>query len=140
MPIVYEQTNFRPRYLDKYTGEELPAPLIREAIEDELNYFNSKVWQICTMDEMRKLPDYILVRSRWVLANKGDSSNPDVRARLVSCELNNGEKNDFFSASTPLLEGKRMLFLQVCQRTEPQGQTSQDLLCRYSKGILQCFA
>ena len=75
-----------------------------------MNYFNSKVWEVCSTDEMKKIPDYILVRSRWVLCNKGDSNDPDVRARLVSCELNNGEKNDFFSASTPPLEGKRMLF------------------------------
>ena len=118
MPIVYDESNFKPRYLDEYTGEVLAPHLIRTAIEDELDYFNSKVWQICTMDEMRKVPEYILVRSRWVLCNKGDSQNPDVRARLVSCELNNGEKNDFFSASTPPLEGKRMLFARyVSERT-----------------------
>ena len=62
------------------------------------------------MEEMRKVPDYIINRSRWVLCNKGDHLAPDVRARLVSCELNNGERNDMFSASTPLLEAKRLLF------------------------------
>ena len=62
------------------------------------------------MEEMRKVPDYILVRSRWVLCNKGDSQDPDVRARLVPCELNSGEKNNLFSASTPPLEAKRFLF------------------------------
>ena len=50
MPIVYDQSNFKPRYLDEYTGEVLSPHLIRTAIEDELNYFNSKVWQICSMD------------------------------------------------------------------------------------------
>ena len=94
------------------------AHLIRPAIEDELNYFNSKVWQLSTVEEMEKVPGYILVRSRWVLCNKGDSEAPDVRARLVSCELNQGDRNDAFSDSTPPLEGKRILFAKyACERT-----------------------
>ena len=71
---------------------------------------------------MKAIPDYILVRSRWVLCNKGDADSPDVRARLVSCELNNGEKNDFFSASTPPLEGKRMLFSKYVSERHRQGK------------------
>ena len=110
VPITYEESNFKSRYMDEYTGETLAPHLIRPAIEDELNYFNSKVWQLSTIDEMKRVPDYILVRSRWVLCNKGDSANPDVRARLVGCELNQGNRNDAFSASTPPLEGKRILF------------------------------
>ena len=109
-PITYDESNFKDRYLDEYTGEILAPHLIRPAIEDELDYSNSKVWQLSTIDEMEKIPGYILVRSRWVLCNKGDSASPDVRARLVSCELNKGDKNDAFSASTPPLEGKRILF------------------------------
>ena len=45
-------------------------------------------------EEMEKIPDYILVRSRWVLCNKGDAESRDVRARLVSCELNKDGKQD----------------------------------------------
>ena len=110
VPITYEESNYKSRYLDEYTGETLAPHLIRPAIEDELNYFNSKVWELSTIDEMRKVPDYVLVRSRWVLCNKGDANAPDVRARLVSCELNQGDRNDAFSASTPPLEAKRLLF------------------------------
>ena len=110
VPITYEETNFKSRYLDEYTGETLAPHLIRPAIEDELNYFNSKVWKLSTIEDMRRVPDHILVRSRWVLCNKGDAVKPDVRARLVSCELNQGDRNDAFSASTPPLEGKRILF------------------------------
>ena len=91
VPIVYDRANFKDRYFDEYTGEVLAPHLIRPAIEDELNYFNSKVWQLSTIDEMEKIPGHILVRSRWVLCNKGDADSPDVRARLVSCELNKGD-------------------------------------------------
>ena len=38
MPVCYEQCNFKPVYLDEYTGEILPTSLIRAAIDDELNY------------------------------------------------------------------------------------------------------
>ena len=37
---------------------------------------------------MKAVLDYMLVRSRWVMANKGDSKEPNVRARLVGCEIN----------------------------------------------------
>ena len=104
VPIIYAENNFRSKYVDEYTGEILPPHLIRDAIIDELDYFNDKVWQLSTVEEMKKVPDYILVRSRWVLCNKGDSSDPDVRAHLVSCEINIDGKHDAFAASTPPLE------------------------------------
>ena len=75
-PIVYDKANFKDRYFDEYTGEVLAPHLIRPAIEDELNYFNSKVWQLSTIEEMEKIPGYILVRSRWVLCNNGDTIHP----------------------------------------------------------------
>ena len=110
-PVTYQEANFRHRYVEEYTGELLPTKLIRTAIEDELNYFNSKAWEITTEEEMRKIPDVIFTRCRWVLCNKGDRDSPDVRARLVACELNRDGKVDKFSASTPPpLEGKKCLF------------------------------
>ena len=80
MPVAYNEEKIKRQDLDEYTGEILTPHLIRAAIEDELDHFNSKVWQVRTMDEMKAIPDYILVRSRWVLCNKGDAESPDVRA------------------------------------------------------------
>ena len=40
LPVVYDPTNSKTHYTDEYTGEVLPPQLIRDAIEDELNYFN----------------------------------------------------------------------------------------------------
>ena len=102
---------WKPRYVDEYTGEVLQDNLIHEAMIDELDYFNEHVWEVDTLEHMKTVPDYILVRSRWVMANKGDSAEPDMRARLVGCEVNKGgEKNDQFFASTPPLEAKKLLF------------------------------
>ena len=57
-----------------------------------------------------------------MLCNQGDSISPDVRARLVACELNSGENHDFFSASTPPLEGKRMLFSRYVSERKRKGK------------------
>ena len=46
MVVTYSPENFRARYLDEYTGEALDPELISSAIREELNYFNSKVWQL----------------------------------------------------------------------------------------------
>ena len=62
--IIYSESSFRDRYLDEYTGEILPAHLIRDAIINELDYFNDKVWKMSSREEMEKIPDYILIRSR----------------------------------------------------------------------------
>ena len=75
------------------------------------------------MEEMKKHPDHILTRSRRVLCNKGDSVNPDVRARLVACELNTGGAAEpMFSASTPPLEAKRLFFARYVSEETRKGK------------------
>ena len=88
LPVGCKTENFKPRYLDEYTGEVLPAALIHAAIVQELNYFNGRVWEITSKEDMMKHKDYIFVRSRWIMCNKGDASEFDCRARLVVCEVN----------------------------------------------------
>ena len=116
MIVTYSPENFRARYLDEYTGEVLDPELISAAIREELDYFNSKVWQLELKSDMLQKPGHVFVRSRWVLCNKGDLRNPDVRARLVACEINKGgDRPDAFFASTPPLESKRFLFSRLAQ-------------------------
>lgn len=88
LPMGYHSENFRARYIDEYTGEVLDPHLVRDAIMEELNYFNERVWEAEPKDKMFDVPDHVHVRSRWVLCNKGDAANPDIRARLVACEIN----------------------------------------------------
>ena len=110
IPIEYKESNFMDRYLDEYTGKLLPKHFIRQAIEDELNYLNGKVWKLSTVSDKVQVPDYMLVRSRWVMYKKGNADTPDCRVRLVSCELNKDGNADAFSASTPPLEAKKCVF------------------------------
>ena len=85
--------------------------MVRAAICEELAYFNDKVWRVTDLKTAESYPDAKIVRCRWVLCNKGDASHPDVRARLVACEVNyGGGKEDAFYASTPPLEAKKLLF------------------------------
>ena len=107
--------NFRGRYLDAYTGELLPKHLIRAAIEDELNYLNSKVWKLSSIDEMMKVPDHVLVSSRWVMCNKGDAETPDCRARTVSCEINkDGRQSGCFRSIYSTFKSKEHVLCKVC--------------------------
>ena len=102
---------FRENYLDEYTQEALPSEHIREAIMDEMCYFNSEVWQGVTLDEARADKDGKILSGQWILSNKGDLESPDCRARYVACEVRTYDDSAFFAA-TPPLEAKRVLFSQ----------------------------
>ena len=87
--ITYDPIHFKTTYYDEYTREPLPTHLVRKAIIEELEYFNAKVWEL---DDARKVmanKDSKVIRTRWVMCNKGDAVEPDVRARLVACEVAN---------------------------------------------------
>ena len=129
---------FRDRYKDEYTGDMLPTSQIKEAIRDELSYFCDNVWRGCPMAEAMATPDSKVIPSRWVLCNKGDAEHPDVRARLVGCEINT-YKDDSFYASTPPLESKRMLLSEFATKRTKNGKPLQlsfvDIRKAYFHGI-----
>ena len=64
--------------------------------------------------DAQKLDGYKLVRMRWVICDKGDRTAPDVRARLVACEVAHNKSEELF-ASTPPLEAKRLLFSEYAR-------------------------
>ena len=117
----------------------MPTHLIRAAIKEELNYFNARVWEITDANKVKDFKDGKVVRCRWVICNKGDAVNPDVRARLVACEVNYGGKDDSFFASTPPLESKKMLFARYADHPIknglPQRISFVDIRKAYFNGI-----
>ena len=129
---------YKDQYKDEYTGEVLPTVQIQDAIRDELNYFCDNVWRGCTMSEAHSTPDSKIIPSRWVLCNKGDAEHPDVRARLVGCEINT-YKDDSFYASTPPLEAKRMLLSEFATQRTKNGKPLQlsfvDIRKAYFHGV-----
>ena len=53
--------------------------------------------------------------------NKGDASKPDIRARLVACELNTyTDESGLFYAATPPLEAKRILLSEHATKREQE--------------------
>ena len=93
--IAYHDWNFKPRYVDEDSGAVIDRKLIREAIVEELNYFNSKrIWELAELKDVKAIADAVHVRTRWALCNKGDKANPDMRARLVACKINKTGKED----------------------------------------------
>ena len=85
--------NWKPFYSDESTGELLPNKLVHAAMIDELDYLNEHVWQVEHIKKAMSYVDHMIVRSRCVMANKGDADGPDVRARLVGCGANKNGKS-----------------------------------------------
>ena len=81
IPITYDPCQFKSKYTDEYTGEILGPALISDAIIDERDYLNDHVWRIEDKATMFSIKDHVFARSRWVMGNKGDRLEPDMRAR-----------------------------------------------------------
>ena len=74
----------------------------------ELDYIRDKsVWKKMPRTEAVKR-GLKIVGTRWIDINKGDTSQPVYRSRLVAKEFNTGTEDGLF-ASTPPLEALRML-------------------------------
>ena len=143
--MTYGDDNFKSRYIDEYTGELLEPSLIRAAIVEELHYLNDKRnWELEDLSKVKQTADAIHVRTRWVLCNKGDAENPDMRARLVACEVNKTGKEDAFYASTPPGESKKILFsIYSDRRNEMLASGAAPLRLSFidrKKGVLQWCA
>ena len=100
---------------------------------EELNYFNSKqIWMLEDLSKVKAAADAVHVRTRWVLCSKGDSTNPDMRARLVAYEDNKTGKEDAFFASTPPGESKKILFSMYASRRNSKAPDGTEVPLRLS--------
>ena len=61
-------------------------------MEEDLSYFNAHVWAAVDKKKAESLDGFKLVRMRWVICNKGDENEYDIRARLVAREINTYKK------------------------------------------------
>ena len=92
------------------------------AIIEDLDYVNGRVWEVSMREDMMKVPDHVSVRSTWVNCSKGDAANPDIRAKLVACELNKSDNHDNFFAPTAPLEAKKLLFAHNAKERTGNGK------------------
>ena len=138
--IQFADSNFKAEYKDEYTAEVLPRHLVRAAMIDELTYFNQHVWK--GVDAAKVRADHLdPIRTRWVICNKGDAEHPEIRARLVACEVNHyNDDSGMFYAATPPLEAKRMVLSEFATRRrtsrgEPLQLSFLDITKAYFNGV-----
>ena len=60
------------------------------------NIVNDRVWGISDAKKLMDDKDVKSIRTKWVITNKGDHANPDIRARLVAQEVNTFRSDDVF--------------------------------------------
>ena len=93
---------------DDVTGEQLDPELVREARQAEMHYINGRgVWRKVPK-ELADRNGWKIIKTRWIDINKGDSTTPNYRSRLVAKEFNDGAQEGLFAA-TPPLEALRLL-------------------------------
>ncbi len=97
-------------YYDDITGELLDSDLVNEATQEEMDTYKSHgVYRRVPIAECFEKTGKKPTKVRWVIVNKGDSENPEYRARLVAKEIKMDQRLDLFAA-TPPLEAKQFLF------------------------------
>ena len=107
---------------DEYTGAELPPELVEKAKQEELEtYRKHAVYTKMPRSECFRITGKPPIGVRWVISNKGDAKNPEIRARLVAKEIKRDKREDLFAA-TPPLEAKKVLFSQCVSRRSKSGK------------------
>ena len=102
---------------------------------EELNDSNDKqFWQLEDLRKDREIADAVHVRTKWVLCNKGDEANPDMRARLVACEVNK-QVGRMRVVHLPHLASRRTCFARGMQAGVNK-YCPMDRLCRYVSMLL----
>ena len=96
-------------YFDDITGVELDKGLVEAAIREELKFMESlPVWRRIPDDEVPS--DAKVIDTRWVMVNKGDTTNVEIRARLVAREIKGSASSEpMLFAATPPLDAFRIM-------------------------------
>lgn len=110
-------------YFDTVSGSKLNKSLVLDAMREEVQYMQRlPVWDLNQSWESVAAATADLgkidasVYSKWVLTNKKDDRNPDIRALLVACEVKGKSPSlqEYFSA-TPPLEALRIMVALASQ-------------------------
>ena len=101
-------------YRDTVTSTPLRTDLVHKGMQEELEYMQKKqlwnrfdTWQEA-VDEVHRRGQEVdaTVAGKWVVTNKGDHNAPDVRCRMVACEVAYGKTTateaDYFAPTPPL--------------------------------------
>ena len=105
-----EFQDYQEDVYDNRIGERLDAKLTKRAKKEEMTYMEQfEVGIESTEEECWAKTGKAPVTTKWVRVNKGTSSNPFIRARLVARDFKT-EGGESLFAAMPLLEAKKLLF------------------------------
>ena len=88
--------------VDDQSGEPLEPKLVRAAREEEIRYFKERrVYEKVKVSECWEKTGKAPIGVKWVDINKGDSTNPNYRSRLVAMEFKTEERPEWYAATPP---------------------------------------
>ncbi len=109
-------------FTDDLTGAPLDKDLAIKARKLEMDYFKKmKVYTKVRRGKWMKV-----ISTRWLDINKGDTRNPDYRARLVGREIKTYRDDEPFAA-TPPLESLRFI-ISICVEEQANARMSDNFV------------
>ena len=88
---------------DDVSGAALDPSAVKRARAEEIDYIrNSGLCTKVSIDECYKKIGRAPISVRWIDINKGDTTNPNYRSRLVAKEINTHKRDDLFAGTPPL--------------------------------------
>ena len=110
---------------DDVSGANLDLALVHEARATEIEYFRGMgVYERVPRSEQHQTKGKI-IGTKWIDTNKGDSTNPKIRSRLVGKEFRTGPDDALF-ASTPPLEALRLIVSRAA--TVVEGEPMKEIM------------
>ena len=95
---------------DDVSGEKLDPAEVKKARKEEVDYVRKmKLYNKVPIAECYAKTGKASITVRWIGINKGDSTNPNYRSRLVAREINTHKRDDLFAGTPPLEALKSIL-------------------------------
>ena len=94
---------------DDVSGDVLDPSVVKKARAEELSYYKKmEAYAVVPVEECWNVPGRPPIGVRWIDHDKGDSSRPSVRCRLVAQDYKSAKDEDLF-AGTPPLEALKVI-------------------------------
>ena len=91
--------------------------MVRKARTEEMQYFRDmRVYEKVPIEECISATGRKPIAVRWVDINKGDSTQPNYRSRLVAKEFRGKDENPDWFAATPPSECLKLLLSKMASR------------------------
>ena len=102
---------------DDQSGQKLEPRLVRKARLEEMDYFKSmNVYTKVPISKCMERTDRKPIAVRWVDINKGDTTKPNYRSRLVAKEFRGNDDRPEWFAPTPPSECLKIMLHRLASR------------------------